>query len=156
MSYPVPENIDDIDRGLRDIFQLHKTLLSDFHPEISPEGLNRTHWRTLMYISDSGSDCMTGIGRHVGLEAGSFTPVADRLIDEGLVERYPDPGDRRRILLRLTPRGKIISDKLRERMKDHFSARLSILNDAELGNLVSAMKTIQKVNSILQGSKHEC
>ena len=156
MNYPVPENLDDIDRGIRDIFQLHNSLLSDFHPEIDPDGLNRTHWRTLMYIADSESDCMKGIGRHVGLEAGSFTPVADRLIDEGLVERFRDSGDRRKILLRLTPRGEKISEKLRERIKDHFSARLSILNDAEFGDLISAMKTIQNVNRILQGSRHEC
>ncbi|KZY05427.1 MULTISPECIES: MarR family winged helix-turn-helix transcriptional regulator [unclassified Sulfitobacter] len=37
---------------------------------------------------------------------GNVTGIADRLAEEGLVERVPVPGDRRAMVLRLTRRGK--------------------------------------------------
>ncbi len=155
MTPPASNKLDDIDRGLREIFRLHKTLLSDFRPESDILHLNRTHWRTLMYIMDSGPDCMKGICRHIGLEAGSFTPVADRLIEEGLLVRYPDPGDRRRMLLKMTDSGETVGKQMRELMKNHFSARLSVLDDSEIESLVSALNTIRNINHKLQGTKHE-
>jgi DNA-binding MarR family transcriptional regulator len=38
---------------------------------------------------------------------GNVTGIADRLADEGLVERVPVPGDRRAMTLRLTPAGNV-------------------------------------------------
>ncbi|BBH16883.1 MarR family transcriptional regulator [Nocardioides baekrokdamisoli] len=38
--------------------------------------------------------------------SGTMTNRVDRLTDRGFVERYPDPEDRRGVLVRLTPEGK--------------------------------------------------
>lgn len=38
---------------------------------------------------------------------GNVTGIADRLAEEGLVERVPVPGDRRAMILRLTPAGDV-------------------------------------------------
>jgi DNA-binding MarR family transcriptional regulator len=40
------------------------------------------------------------------LSSGGMTKRIDRLVGAGLVERAPDPGDRRGVLVRLTRRGK--------------------------------------------------
>ncbi len=149
------EEFDGINRGLRNLIQLHKTLLSDFHPEISPTGLNQTHWRSLMHIADFGSECMKGVGLHVGLEAGSFTPVADRLIAEGLVERIPDSQDRRRTILGITDTGKSAVKEMKRIMKVHFAGKLSILSKKQLGNLADAMTSISEINHILQDNNSE-
>jgi DNA-binding MarR family transcriptional regulator len=37
--------------------------------------------------------------------SGTMTNRVDRLVAAGLVERHPDPGDRRGVLVRLTPAG---------------------------------------------------
>ncbi|MCK5736128.1 MAG: winged helix-turn-helix transcriptional regulator [Spirochaetaceae bacterium] len=146
---------DNLDNGLRNYFQLYKTLFSDFHPEISPPGLNRTHWRALMHIAESGPECMKGVGGHVGLEAGSFTPVADKLIKEGLVERIPDPSDRRRVLLRITGIGNTAVKKIKRMMKNHYAHKLSVLDNQQLSHLAEAMNTISDTNRILQGYSNE-
>lgn len=148
-------DLENIDRGLRNLFLLHKTLMSDFQPDTGTGDLNRTHWRTLMHIAESGPDCMKGICRRVGLEAGSFTPVADRLIEKGLLERYQDPGDRRRNLLRLTSGGVSAGKKMRELMNAHFSMRLSVLDEVELTELAAALNTIRHINVKLQGTDSE-
>jgi DNA-binding MarR family transcriptional regulator len=45
------------------------------------------------------------------LSSGGTTKRLDRLAAAGLVERRPDPGDRRGVLVRLTPRGTEVIDK---------------------------------------------
>lgn len=42
--------------------------------------------------------------------SGTMTNRVDRLTDRGFVERYPDPEDRRGVLVRLTPEGKACVD----------------------------------------------
>jgi DNA-binding MarR family transcriptional regulator len=45
------------------------------------------------------------------LSSGGMTKRLDRLVAAGLVERRPDPGDRRGTLVRLTRRGKTVIDR---------------------------------------------
>ncbi len=45
------------------------------------------------------------------LSSGGMTKRLDRLDEAGLVERRPDPADRRGTLVRLTRRGKTLIDK---------------------------------------------
>ena len=38
---------------------------------------------------------------------GNVTGIVDRLVDEGQIQRVPVPGDRRSMMVRLTPRGRV-------------------------------------------------
>jgi Transcriptional regulators len=53
----------------------------------------------------------TQLMRATMLSSGGITKRLDRLTEAGLVERQPDPGDRRGTLVRLTHRGKKVIDK---------------------------------------------
>ncbi|HEX6674970.1 MAG TPA: MarR family transcriptional regulator [Actinomycetes bacterium] len=53
----------------------------------------------------------TELMRATMLSSGGMTKRLDRLADAGLVERRPDPGDRRGTLVRLTARGKATIDQ---------------------------------------------
>ena len=53
------------------------------------------------------------------ISSGGMTKRLDRLVDVGLVERRPDPDDRRGTLVRLTPRGvATIDDALEAHVAD--------------------------------------
>ena len=52
----------------------------------------------------------TQLMRATLLSSGGVTKRLDRLADAGLVERRPDPSDRRGTLVRLTPKGKAVVD----------------------------------------------
>ncbi|MDF1569859.1 MAG: MarR family transcriptional regulator, partial [Spirochaetaceae bacterium] len=122
------DGLKDIDIGLREAFRLRKKLMSDFSHAVGDPRLTSSHYRALLHLRDQGPECMKGICRHIGLEAGSFTPVADRLIEEGFAERFGDPGDRRRVLLRLTGPGREKAEEVRSLVRRHIGEKLSVLD----------------------------
>jgi DNA-binding MarR family transcriptional regulator len=69
----------------------------------------------------------------------SATEVVDLLQDKGLVDRGPDPSDRRATLVSLTPRGVALREKVRDdrrRDADEFFSRLDPHDQTELERLL--------------------
>src|SRR5712691_2795656 len=64
-------------------------------------GLNATDLNCLNILSFSGQMTAGQLARATGLTTASITGVADRLEEAGYVRRERDPGDRRRVVIRL-------------------------------------------------------
>jgi DNA-binding MarR family transcriptional regulator len=64
--------------------------------------------------------------RETLVTSGTMTNRVDRLAARGFVERYPDPSDRRGVLVRLTPEGKLAVDGAFEAL---LSAEHDLLRD---------------------------
>lgn len=63
-------------------------------------GINSTDLECLDLILTGGPATAGEIGRRTGLTSGAVTGLIDRLERQGLVERMPDPADRRKVLVR--------------------------------------------------------
>ncbi|WP_300677866.1 MarR family transcriptional regulator [Nocardioides sp.] len=77
--------------------------------------------------------------RETLVTSGTMTNRVDRLAARGFVERYPDPEDRRGVLVRLTPEGKSAVDAAFTRLVDAehaFMAGLSAEQADELAGLL--------------------
>lgn len=55
---------------------------------------------------------MGALSHRLMVSNGNVTGLIDRLVDEGLVERLPAPGDRRAQVVRLTKAGKRVFDRM--------------------------------------------
>ena len=67
-------------------------------------GLNPSdHKCADLLTAENGLSSPGRLAELTGLSTGAITGVLDRLERAGFVARQPDPGDRRRILVRLTP-----------------------------------------------------
>ena len=147
------EVIQSIDRGLRAAGHLRKYLMTGLSEEMGCEHLNRTHYRTLLFLSSAGSNCMTGVRRHLGLEAGSFTPVVDRLIDEGLIKRERDRDDRRRIVLQITEDGNRMASRVREVINRRINQKLSLLDDRDVNELAEILDSLASISVRILGEQ---
>ena len=149
------EMIEAIDKGIRDSHILRKHIMTGFSRDIGNQRLNSTHYRTLVHLSHAGPSCMHDAGHAAGLEAGSFTPVADRLIEEGLAARMSDPEDRRRSLLALTPAGKDYVLEIKARVLERFEEKLSVIGDEHLAELAGAMQAVSRARRVLEEADNE-
>lgn len=61
--------------------------------------------KSLIWLTD-GPLSLSGLAEAVGVDAPYATLIVDSLEQRGLVERQPDPADRRRKLVTLTPAGR--------------------------------------------------
>ncbi|WP_314147114.1 MarR family transcriptional regulator [uncultured Leifsonia sp.] len=60
----------------------------------------------VLHLLESGFDSQADLARIAQVEAQTMSRTVDRLVREGLVTREPDPNDRRRHVLTITPAGR--------------------------------------------------
>jgi len=66
-------------------------------------GINETDLHCLNIIENSGGLTAGELAVHSGLTNGAITGVLDRLERAGFARRVPDPSDRRRVHVQVTP-----------------------------------------------------
>ncbi|WP_433251617.1 MarR family winged helix-turn-helix transcriptional regulator [Streptosporangium sp. CA-135522] len=66
-------------------------------------GVNRTDLRCLEILMRREAVTPSVLGAELGLTTGSVTAMLDRLERLGHLTRSPDPGDRRKVVVRATP-----------------------------------------------------
>lgn len=95
-------------------------------------GLTVGGWRTLSLIGRYEPIYPSSIAERTSVDADKVTRAVDRLVAKGLVARKVDTEDRRRIVLRLTARGRRVHteiDQVRRQVEEKF---LSVLSPEEL------------------------
>jgi DNA-binding MarR family transcriptional regulator len=80
-------------------------VLTDMLDEKAAEhlGINRTDARALDVIDQHGRIAAGDLARELRMSTGAVTTVVDRLERAGYARRLPDPEDRRRVLIEITP-----------------------------------------------------
>lgn len=78
--------------------------------------------------------------RETLVTSGTMTNRVDRLAARGFVERYPDPEDRRGVLVRLTPEGKEAVDGAFEALLDAEAGFLADLTEDEQHQLAALLR----------------
>ncbi|MEY9963030.1 DNA-binding MarR family transcriptional regulator [Streptacidiphilus sp. MAP12-16] len=74
--------------------------------------------------------------------SGTMTNRIDRLAGKGLVQRLPDPGDRRGVLVRLTTAGQDLADAALAGLLAHERALLAELSAAQRGDLAGLLRQL--------------
>jgi len=84
----------------------------DAKQRLAPYGVTPVQFALLNLLW--AEDCLSGaeLGARLQLDSATITGVIDRLAHLGLVERQPDPHDRRVNRIRLTARGAALQDPL--------------------------------------------
>ena len=73
---------------------------------------------------------------------GGMTQIIDRLVADGLVRRTPDAGDRRKVVVALTPKGRRVVDKAGAAYEAERERVLGPLSDTELHEIDRAIRRL--------------
>jgi DNA-binding MarR family transcriptional regulator len=80
--------------------------------------------------------------RETMVTSGTMTNRVDRLTEKGLVDRLPDPDDRRGVIVRLTRRGQSSVDAALEDLLRREQALLQDLSDVERDRLARLLRVV--------------
>ncbi|MDX6311745.1 MAG: hypothetical protein QOF84_2091 [Streptomyces sp.] len=96
---------------------------------LAEEDCSVEQWRVLSIAADGKGHQMSEIAEYALLPAPTLTKLVDRMITDNLVYRRPDPADRRRVLLYLSPRGRILHQRAAHRVQAEHTRLLDAIGD---------------------------
>jgi DNA-binding MarR family transcriptional regulator len=76
------------------------------------------------------------------LSSGAMTNRLDRLEESGMVQRLPDPGDRRGLLIQLTAKGKELVDEAAKARFEQANEAVSSLSSTERRQLAGLLRKL--------------
>lgn len=109
---------------------------------LAPWDVAPSHSRALGVLARHGPIRLAGLAEHLHIAARSATEVVDALAGRGLVERRPDPADRRAILVHLTAEGSRVAAAIvaaRAVEADAYFAVLGPEDRAELARILGVL-----------------
>ncbi|OUZ06735.1 hypothetical protein BHE97_18500 [Aeromicrobium sp. PE09-221] len=111
----------------------------DIGTVLAPDQLSVDQWSVLDYLDVTGPCTMTALATATGISGATLTRIVDRLVSRALVYRNADRGDRRRVHVHLSERGRETTHDLRPRIRaaeDRATARLTTRERDELTRLL--------------------
>ena len=111
----------------------------DIGTVLASEELSVDQWSVLDYLDEAGACTMTALANATGISGATLTRIVDRLVSRALVYRNADSGDRRRVHVHLSERGRETTQVLRPRIhaaEGRATARLTTGERDELTRLL--------------------
>ncbi|ALC17409.1 transcriptional regulator, MarR family [Desulfuromonas soudanensis] len=111
------------------------------------DGMDLTYnqYKTLLTIADR-EDCSLGdLARELGVAMSSASQMVERLVGQGVVHREQDAGNRRQLVIRLTPAGEALVAELQRGILAGYARILERLGDEEQELLVQSFENIARI-----------
>lgn len=119
-----------------------KALIENIRRDIEKHGLSDENFMTLELLYSKGPHPVQRISEILSIPSGSITYVVDKLEKKGLVERQPNPNDRRASNVVLTAEGKALFDEIFPKHEATISENLSFISNDEKELLIDLLKRI--------------
>jgi len=98
--------------------------------------------RLIYYLMENGPMRLSELARRTETDPGILTRQVNALEQQGLVERRPDPTDRRAWIVRMLPKGRRIALRLREVQDEVLGSQLSGWAAADLEQAAGLMEQL--------------
>lgn len=129
----------NLDIALRNVDQLFTRAAQD-------NNLSVIEWYILRALYDQDGQHASELARSVGRAATSFTPNLDKLQDKELIERQPDPSDRRAVRIFLTKKAKQKREEILGAAEDLDSQIRELFGEEEYTSFLRVLATLQSIN----------
>ena len=124
---PLPE-VRETSRALPiALLRARETIMAPIRGMLAEIGLTEQKWRILRTLDESGRLEQTAISERACLLLPSVTRITKSLESQGLLLRYSDSGDKRKVLVEITDKGRKIvrenitlANEIYGRIEAHF------------------------------------
>ena len=105
-------------------------------------GLTFSQHAILRALADGAEHSAGELAAAADLTPASVTKMLDGLSRAGLLERVPDPADRRRVGVRITPAGREAFEAKNRRITEAWAEVLADADPAEIDAMASALRRL--------------
>ena len=104
-----------------------------------------SHVQVLALLQDHGSLTVSEISRRLGIAKPNITPLVDRLIETGMVERRRNETDHRRVNITIRPLGAEKLAQIRAKMLELVGDWARRLSAADLTTLNESLANVTRI-----------
>jgi MarR family transcriptional regulator, lower aerobic nicotinate degradation pathway regulator len=112
--------------------------------KLATAGSRGYHYRLLAALAEFGPASQASLGRRTGMDRSDVAAAVTELAGRGLAGRTPDPADRRRNVISITPAGTAHLRRLDELLADVRDELLGPLSPAERKQLILLLNQIME------------
>ena len=111
--------------------------------EYTSTNLSVPQFRALNFVHRHPATSLSDVAEHIGLSLPAMSKLMDGLVVRKLVTRTSHSGDRRRITLTLTVRGRALWQSAHDETQASLARRLATLDERDRVTVVNAMQLLQ-------------
>jgi DNA-binding MarR family transcriptional regulator len=138
-----------IDRYVSINFSVNRKFDQLIRQEIGDVLTTEQHF-TMRHINKVEVCTSTELATVFGVKKSAITPIINRLVEKGWVERTRDEKDRRVIYLTLTSAGKVTFSEMEKKIQSVIESVISQFNHTEIQNFLD---TYAKLDKLIEGNK---
>lgn len=120
--------------------------------QVSNIGVSAVSMRALGYIERHGPQRISQMAGYESISQPAMTSAVNRLADDGLVVRQPDPADARAQLVELTDQGQHMLDEYRSQVAEVLQPMLENFSAADYAVIEHAVELLETLTNDLTGN----
>jgi DNA-binding MarR family transcriptional regulator len=124
------------------LMRVARTQRRRFRDVLAPWDLSPHQARALFVVCQGDGVRLSDLAERLRIAPRSATEVADGLQERGLVERSPDPGDRRAVLLRPTDEGRRVHEEIGAARTADSAALYARLSEEDRDTLARILRSL--------------
>ncbi len=159
---PLVPEYSSLDTGSVMLFylflQVGSDMLTAFETHLADHGVSQGRFIVLLLllraqVRNNGAGLgPSELARQAGVTRATMTGLTNGLERDGLIERFGHRGDRRRVVVRLTPKGR---ESLNAIFPDYYARIAELMNDLEDEERERLSALLHKVKDKMEASTHQ-
>jgi DNA-binding MarR family transcriptional regulator len=141
-----PELLASIIRRYEDVwYRVHRRLNALLRRSIGEEDITVDQYLAIRYLHVCGRTTSSELAEYFCVGKSSITAIVTRLFQKRLIERIPDPKDRRVAYLELTEAGRKHAEAIDERFRERLAAFMGHFDRAEALQFIETFEKLAEV-----------
>ena len=145
MNSPSIECMERIAQGIFQAQPMLKKRLVKLSAIQSEQGIPLSHVQVLAMLEEVGSMSVSDISRRFGIAKPNITPLVDRLVSAGLVDRVRSESDRRVVNIVILDEGRRRLQQIQGALNEHVAGWQHALTGEEFVRLENALYDIIEI-----------
>lgn len=140
--------MNNLDKIQAMVISIGKKMQMELFEQIPVPKLTTSQFYILKIINYYGALRASELAREMNVKPSTITVTINRLIEQGLVNRYHDREDRRAVIIELTKKGESVVEETIIARNEHIPKYLSLLEFQEKEKL---LQLLEKLRAIICG-----